>query len=498
MFKGNGLAGGNAVDDELRAALTPALAQGQQLLLLQVVEVGHIVYQPCVEQGFHGFPAQAADVHGLAADKVFDAPRDLRRAAMLVGAVVLRLVLIAHQGGAAGRAVRGVMDGPCVCGPSGKVHCGDLGNDLAAFFHLHQVAEVQVQLGDLVGIVDAGPFHGGAGQFHGIQYCNGGYGTGAPHEEFHAQELGELLLGGEFVGNGPARAFCAQAQLLLQGDAVHFDHHPVDADLQVVAFAVPVGNKLHDALHRVRLRDEPPLGIGRAEAPRMALHDVAILALRGQFRGVQRVDEVLEVALGHQFGVLQFQGSRSGVAGVGEHVLTHPFALAVQCLKLLSAHEDLAAGFQLGRRVSVQAQGDGSHGADVGRDVLALFAVAPGKALHQLAVPVGEADGHPVVLQLHGEEGAAMGAGDALHELLHLLAAVAVAEREHGPAVGHGGEFLGDVTADALGGAVCRGQAGPLLFEGLQFLHHEVELLVGDLRLGLHVVQAVVPLQVLA
>jgi hypothetical protein len=86
--------------------------------------------------------------------------------------------------------------------------------------------------------------------------------------------------------------------------------------------------------------------------------------------------------------------------------------------------------------------------------VLAGSAIAARGAAHETAPFVHQADREPIELGLHGEVDlvGADGLGDALHERLHLLVRVRVAERQHRDAVHHRIERADRRATHALGG----------------------------------------------
>ena len=157
--------------------------QFRQLSGLQVVEVGHVVHQPVLIEQFHGLLAQPLDVHRFAADEMDDASDDLRRASPLVGAVVLRLALVAHQRRAAFGAYGDVFERFAVRRPLREVYPRDLGDDLAALLDVYHVARADVQQGHLLGVVQRRTPHGRPGQQHRFEVRHRRYGSRASHLE---------------------------------------------------------------------------------------------------------------------------------------------------------------------------------------------------------------------------------------------------------------------------------------------------------------------------
>ena len=86
----------------------------------------------------------------------------------------------------------------------------------------------------------------------------------------------------------------------------------------------------------------------------------------------------------------------------------------------------------------------------------------------------------------------------ALPEVGHFLPVVCIAQREHRPRVNHGLELVVEVASHTLRRAVGIVHLGMPRLEVLQFMHHEVELLVGDDGSVLNVVAIVMLVQLIA
>ena len=134
--------------------------------------------------------------------------------------------------------------------------------------------------------------------------------------------------------------------------------------------------------------------------------------------------------------------------------------------------------------------------------VLAHGAVAAGHAPLELAVPVDHRRADAVELGLHRPPELVAGleaqeAQDALLELFHLLVAEEAVDGQHRHLVGDLVEALtlGQGGADALGGAVGRGELGVPRLELLELAEQGVVLRVGDLGRAFVVVEARVALE---
>ncbi len=70
--------------------------------------------------------------------------------------------------------------------------------------------------------------NGDAADKHRLELGHRGDGTGAAHLELDVLKRRHLLFCRELVGGGPARCAGHKAELLLQGDGIHFVDHAVD------------------------------------------------------------------------------------------------------------------------------------------------------------------------------------------------------------------------------------------------------------------------------
>ena len=437
-----------------------------------------------VEQ-LDGLLAQPLDIHRLAADEVDDAADDLRPAAALIGAVVLRLALVAHEGRAALGASVDVAERLAVGRALGELHARDLGNDLAALLDVDHVAGPDVEQRHLFGVVERRAPHGGAGEQHRREVGDRCHGPRASDLEVDALEPREGLLGLELVGYGPARRLGRESQLAAQGEVVDLDDHAVGRERERAARLVPVGDEGVDLLRIAAdahvLRD--------AESPCTGLFEA--LAVRGERQIVARqlVERAIEAAPCDDGRRLLLERAGRGVAGVGEEGLAGRFAFGVEAVERGVGHQDLAADFEeVGPVVALQPQGHRADRADVGRHVVALRAVAARHGPQQPAVFVGERDGRAVELQFADVLRRADFALDALDELVELLERVGVAERQHREPVPNGAELARQVAAHAHRRGVGVGQLGMGAFELLEFAHQGVEFEIGDLGRILDVV----------
>ncbi len=284
----------------------------------------------------------------------------------------------------------------------------------------------------------------------------------------------------------------AAAEALPQRQVVEFDHDAVDLVGELVAFfdqLLPVGGDFLEVGHPA------VAGVG-AQPP--ALQGLQDLPVAGEGRPLDLQDFVAvdrQGPAGDDLGVEPAQGPGAGVAGVGKGLLAVLQPLAVELKKGLLGKVDLAAhGEEGGQVFAAQAQGEGAHRRQVGGDLLADPAVAAGGAppedsplvdqLHRGAVELGFGD--------PGETLAPGFAAQKVEELADFFLIESGVEAEQRRDVLDPGERLGGGRPDPPGGGVGAGELGKGLLQLLQAGEEPVVDGVGDDRIVLDVVAAVV------
>ena len=191
------------------------------------------------EEGLDGLGAEALDVEGAAGDEVAELLDGLGRADQVAGAVVHRLAGLADHVGAADRAGLGEGVGDAVGGAAGEVDVLDLRDDVAGAVDRHPVADADVAAvadrvapgvaaGDVVGVVQGGVLDDDAADGDGQQAGDRREGAGAADLDVDRLEAGRGALGGELVGERPARGGGAEAEAGLQVEAVELVDDAVD------------------------------------------------------------------------------------------------------------------------------------------------------------------------------------------------------------------------------------------------------------------------------
>ena len=347
------------------------------------------------------------------------------------------------------------------------------------------VAGADVLAPDLVGVVERGVLDGGAGDPGGLHDAVRRDPAGAADVDLDREQLGVDLLGGVLEGDRPARRPAGRAQPPLQRDVVDLDHDPVDLVGRDRVAVVP--GLLDEALDLLQRRQHLDL-VGGRQAP--GRQRAVGLGLGRRLEALPLADAVADHAErpgGGDPRVLLAQRPGGGVAGVGEDGLARLGHRDVEPLERLDRQEHLAAHLDQRGDREVVARGqpvrDRVDGLDVGRDVLAGPAVAPGQGTDQATVLVEQVDRQAVHLELAQQgrvrDAVAREPGVPGGEL---VVGEGVVEALHPAEVVDGGELRRDRAADLLRRRVRRAELGVVLLEGLELAQADVEVGVGEGR----------------
>ena len=211
---GNGLRFLYSLYDVLGRFFSHAV-QPADVCCLQRVEVGHVVNQSLLIELVDGFRSQPFDVHGTAADEMLDAALYLCGATVFVRAVMCGFVLVAYQSAAAFRTVCDESHLLASFRTCVLVHSRNLRNDFAALFHVHHIAQMQVERLDDVGIVERSTFHHRTRKLNRFQIGHGSYRSRTSHLIRHLQQFGASLFRLKFISDGPARRLGRETQVAL-------------------------------------------------------------------------------------------------------------------------------------------------------------------------------------------------------------------------------------------------------------------------------------------
>src|SRR6266571_4718478 len=115
----------------------------------------------------------------------------------------------------------------------------------------------------------------------------------------------------------------------------------------------------------------------------------------------QAVSEKAQGARGGDFRVELSKASRRGAAGIGELLFSSLALACVPPLEIRLIHDDLPAHLDRpGRSCVAQLERDRANRSQVRRHVFSGITVAPGRALHEAAEIVQEADRQAVEFRL--------------------------------------------------------------------------------------------------
>ncbi len=373
-----------------------------------------------------------------------------------------------------------------------------LRNNLAALFHKDAVAHVEVEGGHHVGIVKRCPADLCTSQLNRVHVGNGRHSTGSAHLEDNLPErcLGLFCL--KLVGYCPTGTLGRHAEALLLGQGIDLQHDAIGGDGQAVPFLVPI---VDVGEHLVQRADQPHV-LAHLEAPTRRCLEVLIVSVAGDAFAQEIIEVGIQSTLCHGAAVLALECAAGCVAGIGEERLVGLLALGIEAVEGAPGHQHLTANLKLPGPVAScrQLQGDASYGAHIGGDIVALHAVATRHGPDKLSVLVVETDAEAIELQLAAdlERRTHQSVAHPLPEVGHLLAVVRIAQAEHRSGVEHRLELVVQVAAHALRRTVRVEELGMPGLEVLQFVHQEVEFLVGNDRSILHIVAVVMSVQLIA
>ena len=345
---------------------------------------------------------------------------------------------------------------------------------------------------DLLGVVQAGPADGRAGQLHGLQFGHRRDRPGLAHLHIDRQQPcgGFPLL--PFVSHHPARTLRRRAQPLALGKIVDLQHQPVDLEVQLVQFLDQPVAVLDGGVERGKAFDH---GGRRQSVPADLAQEVHVVRSLDSLAVPDAVAEHAQPAFRTDPRVQHPHGTGGQIAGIGVRRLPGGLLPLVQRDQIRIGHVDLAADFEHRRHIRAgQPQGHIADRPHVVRNVVPDDAVAAGQGPRQHAVLVNDGDRRPVHLEFHDpfDRLAFQQATGPPPELAQLVGVIGVFDRQHRHAVPDLVQLGDRLVADPLRGAVGRDQLRMLGFQVLEPLQQAVVFQVADFRLGLDVVLAVV------
>ncbi|MNZ48066.1 hypothetical protein D3C78_658020 [compost metagenome] len=165
----------------------------------------------------------------------------------------------------------------------------DLRNDITCTADNDFIANTQAQAGNFVGIVQSRVADQHARDLHRFKARNRRDSACAPYLELHVAHKGHLLLCREFKRDSPARRAGDKAQLFLQRQGIHFNHHAVDIKPQRRAVFFNFVIKRQHGFGRVTQL----YAVANRQAPLFKLQQTPQMGIR-QYATFQDTDAVAE------------------------------------------------------------------------------------------------------------------------------------------------------------------------------------------------------------
>ena len=307
---------------------------------------------------------------------------------------------------------------------------------------------------DLVLIVQRGVGDVHAPHEHRLKPGHGREHPGAPHLHEDVLQRGDGLFGRILVGQCETGCAGHETGLLLQVTVIQLIDHAINGVGQRGTHAASmtvVIQQRRNALHALRPR-------WRQETQRAQPHQHAVLRGRHLIWITDFTDAIGvegERPAGRDPRIQLAEASGSRIARIGKELVAPGLLRTVQRQEVLLQHQHLAPYLQhLGGRAR-ELRGYAAHCTQVGRDVLARDAIAPGGTLHQPAVLVAQRGGQAIQLGGGAEGKVLRHPQQRLQptvERQDISLAEGVGQRAHGHPVRDGAETGRGGRAHPLGG----------------------------------------------
>ena len=465
----------------------------QQVVQCQPIQVGDILQVAEFGQRFDMALTQPVDVHCPPRSEVEYRLHPLRRAAQAGRAAPHRCAFLAYHLCTADRASGRHPPRLRTRRTLVRHHLHHFRDDVAGAAHDHGIAIAHIQSRHMVGVVQRGAGDGDAANLHRPHQGPGRDRAGAADAGFDGFQQGGLFLRRELVRDRPARRARDEAQRALAGVVVELVDHAIDVEWQIVArgtdSSVVAQQTLHALHHTCQIADrEAPITQPRQRGrmgvcKRLATHLADAIGVETQ-RSL-RSDSRIQLP----------QRARRAIAWIGQHLAVVQAGMFVPALEIGPRHVDLAAHFQhLRPALSLQMPGDDGDRAQIGGDILAGAAVTTGRALHEHAILVAQADRQAVELRLDREHQIASIQPflDPTHEITHFLVGInarlwlriaeGIAQRQHRHRVLHRGKSAGWGRTHFTRRRIAIHRFGMLALQRFEFTHQRVVLRIGDVR----------------
>ena len=225
------------------------------------------------------------------------------------------------------------------------------------------------------------------------------------------------------------------------------------------------------------------------------------MAVAGQFVAKQIIEICIEVATRHQSRVLTLKRSACRITRIGKQRFFGSLTFLIKSFKHIPRHKNFAPYLKLLRPVAIfQHQRYRPYRLHVGRHIVAMNAVATRHTSNQFAVFIGKRYRQTVIFQFtaYFKVFTVKPFLNAVIEVGHFLLAVCVSQRQHWIFMRNLRKLLINVAAHPLCRRIGVEHVLMTYLQFLQFLHHEVKLLVAYFRLVKHIILIIMFVQFLS
>ena len=467
-----------------------------KLILRQIIDIQRFVNKTAFDEGLRDYAAEGLQIQRVAGGEVFDAADVLRRA-LHVEAAPCHKLRIAFDRAAAGRAFSTDMLFEIkrfrIRRPFGENDFHDGRNDLSGLFDEHGVADADVLPADVVFVVEGGAADGGSSQRDRLQFRDGCEDARPPDLHRDGPQQGGRAFGGVFEGFRPAWCMCRHAKDFPLVKTIDFDDGAIRVIGERIADSVEFFYGGEDAFQAVDGTDpfldfqaEP---LECLEKLRLAADVQADDFAAGVEKDVQRTFRDLP-------RVQLLEAAGRCVSCICEFLFVVRKAVGVEFQEACAAHVDFAAGFENRRRIGdVETERDGRNRADIGRDVIPLFAVAARKRLHEKAVLIADGNADAVDLRFDKirRHVAAEAFDDVFVKTAEVVRVIRVVEAHHGQLVADGLESRERIAGDALRRRIRRDELRMGGFDLPKLAIQRIIFVVGYFRFRFDVIEMVMP-----
>src|SRR5260221_7889775 len=349
----------------------------------QAEDVARSLQQAMLVKRLDMFVAEAIDIESAARDKMLQPFDSLGSTDQSAGAAPGDLGFLADGMATADWANLGKNVGRCAMRPVCIDHFNNLRNDIASPLYHHLVADPDILAGDFVFIMQGGACDHDTTDGDRFEIGNRRQDAGTPHLDDDVVERGDGALGGKFVRDGPARCPANEAKAGLPIAAINLVDGPVDIIGKISTIA---GKRIIKGHHTIEIFGDFLARIdGKPPSVQLLQESVMAIRLMGPILDFAKsIGEELQRTASGDLGIKLPHTAGGGIAGIGKDGIAGFLAFSIQTGEALARHIDLTADLDQ-RRVAAafEALRDAGDMAQIGGDVFADTAIAPGGALHK-------------------------------------------------------------------------------------------------------------------